>query len=256
MTMNIINPQRFNNLLKQAQSAPFTGWDFNWLSGRMDEEAPPWDFAQLVRNYIPKARALLDMGTGDGEFLSSLAPLPADTHATESYKPNLPIAQNRLYPLGVSVHHISDDADLPFGNQRFSLIINRHESYNPNEIFRLLKPGGIFITQQVGGLDNLEINQVLEEKITFPYTAYNLVTAETALNQAGLTIDQAQSAALKTEFYDIGALVYYLKAISWQVAGFNTKTHFEKLVLLHNFIERHGAFITTAHRFFILAHKE
>lgn len=253
--MKILNPKRFHFLINQAQSAPFSGWDFSWLIGRMNEETPPWDYSQLVRSHLSNAQSMLDMGTGDGEFLASLAPLPTHTHTTESYAPNLAIAQARLSPLGVHVHKIDNDATLPFDNQKFDLIINRHESYLPAEIFRLLKPGGIFITQQVGGLDNLEINQVLEEEITFPYTMHNLVTAETALDQIGLKVDQAVSVALKTEFLDIGALIYYLKAILWQVKEFSVETHFEKLVQLHNFIERHKSLVTTAHRFLILAHK-
>jgi len=30
-------------------------------------------------------------------------------------------------------------------------VINRHESFSASEVFRVLKPGGIFVTQQVGG---------------------------------------------------------------------------------------------------------
>ena len=254
--MKIHNSKRFHFLIEQAQSTSFTGWDFSWLTGRMTEDSPPWDYVGLVRTHLENAHSLLDMGTGDGEFLATLAPLPADTHATESYMPNLPIAQKRLSPLGVMVHHIRHDANLPFENQSFDLLINRHESYLPAEIYRLLKPNGLFITQQVGGLDNLEINQVLEDEITFPYTLHNLVTAETALDRAGLRVNQAVSVTLKTEFLDIGALVYYLKAIPWQVKEFSVETHFEKLVHLHNFIERHGSFVSTAHRFLIIAHKE
>jgi SAM-dependent methyltransferase len=182
--------------------------------------------------------------------------LPPDTHATESYPPNQRIAKTRLTPLGVYVHDIQDKSRLPFDNQCFDLILNRHDDFNPLEIYRTLKPGGRFITQQVGGLNNLEINQVLEDAISFPFTSWSLVSTETELSAAGLIVDRAESAALGTQFLDIGALVYYLKAIPWQVEGFNTESHAEKLVRLHNYIERQGSFSTTAHRFLILAHKE
>ncbi|MNJ78400.1 hypothetical protein D3C77_761450 [compost metagenome] len=33
-------------------------------------------------------------------------------------------------------------------------MINRHEAYSVQELNRILKPGGLFITQQVGGQNN------------------------------------------------------------------------------------------------------
>ena len=254
--MKIVNPQRLQTLVEEAQSAAFSGWDFSWLSDRMVQEDPPWDFTRLVQSHMVKAHSLLDMGTGGGEFLASLAPLPPDTHATEAYPPNQPIAIQRLSPLGVEVHPIQDEYALPFENNRFNLVINRHESYDPGEVFRILKPGGVFITQQVGELDNLELNQILEVDQQFQFTDWGLESETVRLQEAGFSVKQAEKAALTTRFFDIGAVVYYLKVIPWQVAGFNLDTHADKLMPLHNFIENFGAFITTAHRFLILAHKE
>lgn len=254
--MEIVNPQKYQTLVEQAQAAAFSGWDFSWLEGRMIQDDPPWDYASLVRSHLEDTHSLLDIGTGGGEFLTSMAPLPPDTHATESFPPNQPIAKARLSPLGVIVHFTEDDAPLPFEHNRFDLVINRHEGFSPGEIFRILKPGGKFITQQVGGLDNLELNQVLEETLTFPYLSWSLESALTGLVEAGFTIEHAQKAALKTRFMDIGAVLYYLKAIPWQVPGFNLETQAQALIRLHNYIEWQGEFISTAHRFLLIAQKK
>ncbi|MCB2210156.1 methyltransferase domain-containing protein [bacterium] len=221
----------------------------------MLQDEPPWDYPALVRSHFPGVHSLLDQGTGGGELLGSLAPLPPDTHATEAYPPNQPIAQARLAPLGVSVHAIEDDAHLPFEDNAFDLIINRHEFFDAQELYRLLKPGGRFVTQQVGGLDNLELNQILDNEQTFPYHRWGLADALTQLYEAGLTVSRAEKAALRTSFLDIGAVIYYLKVIAWQVEGFDVEQHLEQLVAIHNIIERQGAFLTTAHRFLVLAQK-
>lgn len=254
--MKTINPQRFQALIEEAQSAAFSGWDFNWLTDRMVQEDPPWDYAHLVRAHLVKADSLLDMGTGGGEFLASLAPLPTDTYATESYPPNQPIAIQRLSPLGVEVHCIEDDSPLPFDDQQMDLVINRHESYDPHEVFRILKPGGVFITQQVGELDNLELNQLLDSKKAYKFTDWGLESEAIHLADAGFNIKRAEKAALKTIFKDIGAVLYYLKAIPWQIEGFSLAKHHHRLIYIHNLIEFQGVFITTAHRFLIIAHKE
>ena len=254
--MQIINPSHFQALIEAARTAAFSGWDFAWLSGRMLEDDPPWNYEALVLAHLECITRLLHMGTGGGEFLASLPALPPETHATESYPPNQGIARSRLAPLGVQVHLTTEGAPLSFTSRFFDLVINRHESYNPAEVYRLLKPGGTYVTQQVGGLDNLEINQALEECISFPFSGWSLYGATTDLEDAGFTIERADGAACKTQFTDIGALVYYLKAVPWQVEGFSVERYQEKLARLHNFIEAHGAFVTTAHRFLIIARKE
>lgn len=254
--MAVRNPEKYERLVKAALEAGFEGWDFSWLQDRLIEESPPWDYAEIVRSYFPGIRSMLDLGTGGGELLASLGPLPEDTHATEAYPPNQAIAQARLTPLGVTVHATQDEPKLPFEDGQFDLVINRHESYAPAEVHRILKPGGIFITQQVGGLDNLELNQALEDELSFPFFNWSLAEALNGLYESDFYILKAEKAALRTSFRDIGAIVYYLKAVPWQVPDFNPQTHRERLLLLHNMIERQGEFITTANRFLIIAQKE
>jgi len=254
--MPTVHSERFKQLVAEALEAGFEGWDFGWLEGRLIQEDPPWHYPEIVRAHFASAQSLLDLGTGGGEMLASLVPLPPDTHATEAYPPNQIIARQRLEPLGVTVHAIADKPDLPFSDGQFDLVINRHEAYAPEEIRRILKPGGLFITQQVSGLDNLELNQALEDRISFPFLHWGLETALTGLYEAGFRVEQAEKAALRSSFRDIGAVVYYLKAIPWQIEGFDPQTHHDRLVRLHNIIERQGEFVTTAHRFLIIAQKE
>lgn len=253
--MNLIHPERYYSLVTEAWAADFSGWDFGWLDGRLVQEPLPWDYAQIVRSHFLGVNTLLDMGTGGGELLASLAPLPLETHATETYPPNQAIARSRLAPFGVQVHALNEGAPLPFPSAAFDLVINRHDDYDPGEVFSILKPGGRFITQQVGGLDNLELNQALEDKLSFPFTDWGRPAALTGLFEAGFDILRADQAALRSTFLDIGAVVYYLKTIPWQVAGFSPETHHARLMALHNIIERRGKFVSTAHRFLIIAQK-
>ena len=253
--MNIIHPTRYQRLLSEALDADFSGWDFHWLEGRMVQEEPSWDYPAIVKDHFPQAHSLLDMGTGGGELLTSLAPLPPETHATETYRPNQPIALARLDPLNVVLHIIQENDPLPFPDACFDLVINRHESFDAQEVYRVLKPGSSFITQQVGGLDNLELNQVLEEEISYPFVRCCLENDLNLFYEGGFYIERAEKADLASIFKDIGAVVYYLKAISWQVPGFNPETHEEGLIKIHNMIERQGQFAATAHRYLIIAKK-
>lgn len=254
--MKLINPERYHKLVKEAQLAHFSGWDFSWLDGRMIQGDLPWNYKDLVKEAVKEVHNLLDMGTGGGEFLASLAPLPPDTHATESYPPNQRIAENRLTPLGVKLHKVIEGNPLPFAGEYFDLVINRHDSFDPVELHRILKLAGVFITQQVGGLDNLELNQILQKEVAFPFVSWSLAKALTGLYDAGFSVQIAEKAAVPSTFLDIGAVVYYLRAIPWQVEGFDPETHADGLITIHNIIEGEGKFVTTAHRFIIVAKRK
>ena len=141
--------ETFEQLIAEAVAQDFSGWDFSFLTNRMVSQPLSWGYRQRMSEHIKTATALLDMGAGGGEFLASLAPLPRTTYSTEAYLPNVPIARERLEPLGVQVIELASHERLPFDDAQFDLVTNRHEAYSTPEVFRILRPGGTFITQGV-----------------------------------------------------------------------------------------------------------
>ena len=256
MKKTLKDNELFDYLVSEA-SKKFEGWDFSYLesTGRVQEFPLSWNYRNEVKIRLLEASSLLDMGTGGGEFLSSLSPFPKYTCATEGYEPNIIIARNRLEPLGVKVYRIDDDEYLPFDDETFDLVINRHESYSPREVKRILKKQGTFITQQVGGLNNREINELLGTP-KYEHYNWNLETAVTKLNEAGFKITEQKEDIVKTRFYDIGAIVFYLKAVPWQVPDFTVEKYFERLKQIHNMIQKEGYIDFTCHRFLVIAYKE
>jgi hypothetical protein len=159
------------------------------------------------------------------------------TVATEAWPPNLNIAGARLRPLEVTVvwdEGAPDNVDqlpderrgrLPFPSESFALISNRHGAFVASEIARVLTPGGIFLTQQVGGnyddfYDALELNRPAK-----PARLWNLRLADEQLGAAGLSILDSGEDEEVTSFADVGAFAWYLKAIPWVVEGFAIDTH-------------------------------
>jgi len=55
---------------------------------------------------------------------------------------------------------------------------------------------------------------------------------------------------------DTGAIVYYLKAISWQVPGFTVEKYFDKLKKIDSIIQNESYIDVTCHRFLIIACRE
>lgn len=245
------NKKHIETWLKEEHQA-FTGWDFSYLDGRWEEEPLPWDYGNIVRKALFTDAKLLDMGTGGGEFLQTLNHPYEHTAVTEGWPPNLKRCIENLAPLGVKVYPVEEDNLLPMGDNAFDLAINRHESYDLAEVQRVLKPGGLFITQQVGG----ENDRSLEEKINLipkENMDFSLATQVRAFQKQGFSIQVQKEAFTSLRFFDVGAIVFFAKQIPWSFPGFSVKENLEKLWLLQNEIDEQGFVESTQHRFIIAA---
>ncbi len=244
----------YDYLISEYQQ-PFSGWDFSYLAGRRETIRPQvtWEYTGLVRDAIRDVDSLLDMDTGGGEFLLSLQPLPPRTAATESYLPNVPVAKQNLEPLGVRVVAPESDDHLPFPDAYFDLIINRHGAFSASEIARTLRAGRRFITQQVGGQTNARLHELLEGKPK--QSDWDLATAVSQLADAGMHVLEQHEAFPITRYRDIGAIVYYLKAVAWEIPDFSVEQYFDRLVAIHRMMERDGHVDIPFHHFLIVAEK-
>ena len=148
---------------------------------------------------------------------------------------------------------IDDDNELPFEDNSFDLIINRHESYSPTELKRILTNQGIFLTQQVGGTDCSQINEQLGAPLNEEFNHWNMRYAINELEDHGFKIIDHREEFPMQRFYDIGALIYYLKAIPWQVPDFTIEKYQDRLYQIHKIIQSKGYFDVQQSRFLIKA---
>ena len=250
-------PSDFDDLVRAAMTAPIDGWDFSWLEGRATESRPPWGYHTLAARRIGEARALLDVQTGGGEVLAELlaaAPTcPSLVRATESWPPNAAHARHLLAPLGAQVVEVDDDDLLPFDDATFDLVLSRHPVVTPwADLARVLGPGGTYLAQHVGSGSNRELTDFLMG----PQPVSDLRSPERAVadaGRAGLSVRDLQRATVRLEFFDVGAVVYFLRLVVWTVPDFDLERYRERLLALHEVIGRQGSFVSRAHRFLIEA---
>lgn len=250
------NEELFRFLIEEAEH-PFAGWDFSHISdtGRVAEAPLSWSYTSKLLMRLRNVQSLLDIDTGGGEFLAELQPLPPYTCATEAYAPNVSIAQQRLEQLGVQVYDLVDkEGVLPFGDEQFELVINRHGYYVPQEVMRVLKSGGTFITQQVGGSNEADLNTLLGAG-EYTYADWTLERAALELEVAGLNVMERRDDYPVVRYFDVGAIVYYLKVVSWQIPDFTVERYFDKLANIHDIIQAKGYIDVHYHRFLIVAQK-
>lgn len=195
------------------------------------------------------------MGTGGGEFLLSLGHPHHLTSVTEGYAPNLALCQARLTPLGIHVQEVASDNKLHFPDASFDVIASRHEEYDVPELYRCLKPGGVFITQQVGGSNNQDLALRLLHQSANQYPDNTLAHNVKLLEDAGFVIEKGEEYFPYLRFYDTAALVYFAKIIPWEFPDFSVNHCFDELVKLQTRLENTGFIQSTEHRFFIKARK-
>ncbi len=252
----IVNYEDYIALWQQEEQAPFVGWDFSYLRGRMTEERPPWSYEARAAEVLQGTTSVLDMGTGGGERLLKLREhWPAKVVVTEDYPPNVHLARERLSPLGVRVEvvELTRDGVLPFGDAEFDVVLNRHSGFNPVEVARVLSPGGTFLMQQIDPRWAYDLMAVFGTEPQWPDET--LANCVTWFKEAGLTIVTAEDWSGKFTFTDVGAIVYYLKAIPWIVPGFSVATHLDGLLALQARLEKEGALSFAAKKFLIEARK-
>ena len=243
--------------LKEEKMAHIHGWDFSHIYGRYSEEENlPWDFRTVINKYLKNNMKLLDMETGGGEFLLSLNHPKHNTSAIEGYQPNVELCKKVLLPLGIDFKKADGDEKIPFENEYFDIITNRHGAYNVTELKRVLKKDGIFITQQVGAENNRELVEMLLPKYKdLPYAEHYLNIKQQEISEQGFEILESGETFQPIKFFDTGALVWFAKIIEWEFPNFSVKSHLDNLYRIQEIIEANGAVEGRIHKFFIVSKK-
>lgn len=262
-------PADFDALVAEALAEPTEGWNLARFRARMHSTHPSWSYWDLVTEPAATASTMLDLGTGGGEqlagFCERLAAPPPLTVATESWPPNVPVAAQRLAPLGIAVVHVEGAPDndeqapdesqgrLPFRDGTFALVIDRHEAFNAREVARVLAPDGVFITQQVGS-DYRDLHDLLDEPWT-PAASVDRALIARQVRAAGLTVEGGDEAEVVLTFADVAVLGWYLRQVPWAVPTVDVERDPGRLRAAHERILTDGPVRVRQQQFWLRAVK-
>ena len=240
----------FEDLLDEAAGVPVEGWDFSWFDGRATEQRPSWGYARMVGERMARAGAALDVQTGGGEVLATVPEPPALLVAVEAWRPNGLVAARNRRPLGASVVEAGDA--LPFRDGVFDLVVSRHPARTRwDEVARVLRPGGTFLSQQIGPGTNRELSEAMMGPLPRPEPQrFDRLAAE-----AGLDVVDLRAERLRVEFFDVAAVAYFLRKVVWTVPDFSIERFRPQLREVHDRIERDGVFVSHSRRVLVEAVK-
>ncbi|WP_030610299.1 class I SAM-dependent methyltransferase [Streptomyces sclerotialus] len=247
----------FDELVDEAGAVSVAGWDFSWLDGRATEARPSWGYQRLMGERLAGASAALDIQTGGGEVLAGAPKLPPVMVATESWPPNVAKATQLLHPLGAVVVADPDEPPLPFADAAFDLVTSRHPATVWwTEIARVLRPGGTYFAQHVGHESVFElVEYFLGPQPAEVRRSRHPDDERAAAEAAGLEIADLRFERLRIEFFDIGAVVYFLRKVIWMVPGFTVEAFRDRLRELHEKIQDEGPFVAHSTRSLFVARK-
>lgn len=246
----------FDDLVAEAAAASVDGWDFSWLDGRATEERPSWGYQRLMSQRLAGASAACDIDTGGGEVLAEAAKFPSTMAATESWPPNAELATKLLHPRGVVVVATRDEPWLPFADEAFDLVTSRHPiSVRWSEIARVLRPGGTYFAQQIGPATMSELIEFFSGPQPQKWAEFHPDVQCEQAQAAGMQVVDIRMERLRAEFFDIGAVIYFLRKVIWTVPDFTVDGYRERLRDLHDRIQTDGPFVAYATRVLVEARK-
>lgn len=187
------------------------GWDFSRMA--VEREPVPWDYLDVVSRYLQPRDSVLDIGTGGGERLLSLADR---FHTAVGVDPD-PAMVAAAREHGRHVSHVSfltmGAGRLELDDDSFDVVLTRHAPTYVPELNRVTKPGGLFICQGVGARNMSNIREAFE---TGSGTLYD--EEEEAVIAELVTRDWR---ILATASYDVrywvkdpASLIFWFKAIA------------------------------------------
>jgi SAM-dependent methyltransferase len=246
----------FDALLAEAAEVPLDGWDFSWFDGRATEQRPSWGYARRVAGRLSTADAALDVQTGGGEvyaYAASVAARPPRLLvAAESWQPNVGVAARNLAPFG---GRVVDAAEMPFRAGAFDLVVSRHPvSTRWDELARVLRPGGIFLSQQIGAGSNRELSEAMLGPLPPPGSRHPERIAAAA-EAAGFEVLEVRAESLRAEFFDVAAVAHFLRKVIWTVPDFTIEKYREQLRAVHEEITVKGMFVSCAKRVLVEARR-
>lgn len=133
------------------------GWDFSKVI--CISEGVKWNFYHEVSQRCKKSDILLDIGTGGGEALLSIAEVALLLVGIDNSAGMIKAANANLENSRKSnVRMVQMDADkIDFPENFFNVISSRHSPFCAKEVANVLVNDGIFLTQQVSEDDKFNI---------------------------------------------------------------------------------------------------
>ncbi len=134
------------------------GWDFSSIKCKMIDNSHFQYFNEI--NKECKEKIILDIGTGGGEKILNNIKNAKLIIGTDFSKEMIKRAQENSKARNDVMFFEMDSNEIKFPTGFFDIVSARHTPFNTNEVFRVLKNGGILISEQVDEDDCIDLKKI------------------------------------------------------------------------------------------------
>jgi hypothetical protein len=225
---------------------PRRGWDFSSMS--VLRQPVPWDYQSVVLNFLRPTDDVLDVGTGGGEKLTSLAASFRRGVGIDVDPDMIRLARQHSAARNLEFRVCSERLETIA--ETFDVVINRHAPFDLAAVAGHLKPGGFFVTQQVGDRNMACVRAALGQPGGPPPIDRQEVLA------SGLRLLAFGEYDVEYVVRDIKSLVFWLNALDSMHADLDGSAALASASVLNRIlagnVDERG-FVTNEHRYLAVA---
>lgn len=227
---------------------------------RKTQEPAPWDYADTARAYLAPDSHVLDIGTGGGERFLALADSFRSGVGIDASPEMIATAQENLPPALASKisFAVMPAQRLTFPSASFDVVLNRHAPVEATEVARVLRSGGLSITQQVGAGNTANICAVFGCTPGGTYTSDPTQTPEAlraAFIDASCRIVAEAEYDVRAWFLDVESLLFWLQAVPLP-EGFAIERHWRQVDTIVGVYTTGRGIETNEHRTLLIVRKD
>ncbi len=215
----------------------------------MQQTMPNYNPHQVIASYFKEENHVAFVSVDGGEFVNQFDYLPPITYVVEG---NVNKANETLANKGVKVTTVTQNGKMPFKDEKIDVIVNELANYDKFEMYRVLKPGGYFIVDQMGS-DNYK--EIINMFIPFKMKGqWNKEACQDTLKEIGFDIVDGFEDMGHLRFDSLSALLAFIKTISPErVDRYEQFINFYAAALKQ--LKKNHYYDLTTHRFLVVARK-
>lgn len=211
---------------------------------------PTFRVEEVMQEYAGDEDHMAIISMDGGEFVSQVPKLPNITYVVEALADR---AREKLEEKNVKVTSYTNRNQLPFKDEKMDIVINELTNYDKFEVFRVLKPNGYFIVDQMGSDNYKEIaNMFIPFRMKGRWDKEN---CSRTLSDIGMDIVDGFEEEGYIRFKSLAAVFTFMRSFSPErVDNYDKYLNFYARILQE--IQDKDFFDLTTHRFIVVAHKK
>ena len=244
---DIVESEELKNEIEQAV--------LNQGEELMQQTIPSYEPHRIIEDYLNEENHLAVISVDGGNFTSQFEKLPPITYSVEL---NPTKARETLEEKGVKVTTFTSQGKMPFKDEADVYAENHRKiyiamaNYDKFEMYRILKPGGYLVVDQLGS-DNYK--EIINMFIPFKLKGqWNKEACQSTLTEIGFDIVDSYEDVGHIRFHSLSAVLAFMKSISPErVEKYEQFMNFYADVLKK--IKKNQFYEITTHKFMVIARK-